>query len=359
VLLIAALGIALVQCESGSGSDDAGAGRAGQSGSGNASGAGGGPATGGSSGAPGGGTSGRGTTNGSCDNPTPAPNRAPAPAPVDEATFTAQWPAVVCAAMKPGCDSGTVAYDEAACLAYAATVFDDALAFDAGDAGACLAALRESTYTSVGLLDFRGWPNPCYTVYRGDVAVAGACDSDTDCAPDPRGHVWCDFDTEVCTVLVRGKLGETCHEGCELETDNGSCYPLFEPEEPGVEVTCHNEDGLRCGLSGKCEPSSAVGCPCTLGGDDYCNAQGDCTEGADSVCIPRAAAGSPCTVHASCVAATYCSDGAVCAPRKQAGEACDDHDQCIGSYCQGGACVPNSGVLRGRFDDAYCDGMGT
>lgn len=390
ILLLTALGGTLLQCEPASEGDDAGA--AGDAGAGNASGVGasggasggggsggttagaggnsgkGGSAgsgnasgTGGSSAGKGGGAGTGGTATASCDNPTLVTTRGPAPQPVDEATFTAQWPALVCAAMKPGCDSSSTAYDEAKCLAYAPTALDTTLRYDALEAANCLETLRLSTYASAGTLDYRGLPAPCYYVYRGETAPGEACDRDEECAPDPRGPVWCDFDTAVCTVLVRGKLGDPCHVGCELDTDSGSCYPLNEPEEPGVEVTCHNEDGLRCVFGGTCQPSIPTGCPCTLGDSAYCNAASDCTEGAGQVCKARGAAGTPCVLHSECVPSTYCAraGSGVCTARKNQGEACEDHDECMGSSCQGGACAPDSGFGRGRFDDAFCDGTGT
>jgi hypothetical protein len=342
-------------------------GTGGNAGTGNASGTGGSAGAGNASGA-GGSTAGKGgsagtggTATASCDDPAPVTTRGPAPQPIDEAAFAAQWPALVCAAMKPGCDSGSTAYDEAKCLAYAPTALETTLRYDALEAANCLETLRLSTYTSVGTLDYRGLPASCYYVYRGEVSLGAACDGDEECAPDPRGPVWCDFDTSVCTVLVRGKLGDACHVGCELETDDGSCYPLNEPEEPGVEVTCHNEDGLKCVFGGTCQPSIPLGCPCILGDSDYCNAESDCTEGVGQVCRARGAVGAPCVINSECVASAYCPRGSasVCTARKRQGEACEEHDECMGSSCQGGACIADSGFFRGRFDDVFCDGMGT
>ena len=123
--------------------------------------------------------------------------------------------------MKPGCDASGTAYDEAKCLAYAPTTLEPTLRYDGVQAAHCLEQLRQATFASVGTLDYRGRPGACYYVYRGELALGEACDGDEECAPDSRGIVSCPFDTSVCTVLIRGKLGDACHRGCELETDDG------------------------------------------------------------------------------------------------------------------------------------------
>ena len=164
---------------------------------------------------------------------------------------------------------------------------------------------------------------------------------------------------DVCTVLIRGKVGDACDEGCELTSDEGVCYPNDVPKKLGEWVTCHGEDGVRCTTSDVCEALVGLGCDCH-DSNDYCDGALQCSEDTFK-CVKRGAAGEPCILNQNCTVDTYCPrDGdKVCTPRKHAGEPCKDHDECLGLFCQQGACNIENRDPVYDFDDAFCDGMGT
>jgi hypothetical protein len=370
-LLVSVLGLALAQCTPAVSDDDDDAGAAGQGGS--SSGGSGGTQAGANAGSHGGsaGATG-GASHGSCD-PKVVTVRPPEPAAVDEAMFAAQWPALVCAAMKPCCGTEAPAYDDAKCLAYAPTALEKTdKKYDGYEAAYCLEALKATAVACPGPTSYRGLPYSCTLVYRGVLPLGTDCDRDSLCAPDARGLVECSLQTSTCTVEIRGKVGDPCNEGCEIRTDIGICHPLNDPTDPSVITTCHGEDGVHCVYdspsgppaagAGTCQPALALGCDCLLGGSDFCNGQTHCTDGLDSTCVPRAGAGSPCFLNDDCTVDNYCKrdvEPRICTPRKHAAEPCDDHDQCLGGYCWTSVCVLDSGETRGVFNDAYCDGVGT
>jgi len=308
----------------------------------------------------------------SCDT-TQIAVKPPAPASIDEATFNAQWPALACAAMKPCCGTAAPPYDEAKCLAYAPTALDKAdKKYDANEAGLCFDGLKASAARCPGPTSYRGLPGACLRVYRGTLPLGMYCIHDSDCAPDPRGLVDCDLQTSECTVQIRGKVGDACNQSCEILTDSGTCYPINDPSDPSVVVTCHDDDGLRCSFggpfpsgstpapaAGTCQPALGLGCECILGGSSYCNGQTHCTDDLYSTCVARGDVGAPCTFDSDCSMGNYCPETDVCTPMKHGGEPCTDHDECYGGYCWTSVCFLDNGDGRGSLDDKFCDGVGT
>lgn len=382
LLLLAAVVLPLAQCtpveagddegggESGSGggpSPENGGTGAGSSATSGGTGAGGGDAAGMSSGnAPGAG----GSDAASCETPRPVTVGIALSAPVDQATFDAKWPALVCSALNPCCASKGTAYDEAKCLAHAATYFDKTKSYDPNEGGRCIQSLELAAESCAGDLAYRGIPGACTVAYRGDAPLGGACEVTGDCAPDPQGFVKCEHSQlaggSVCHVDIRGMLGDPCHLGCQLATDYGLCHVGRDEEDPefdpSVVVTCYAEDGLMCDYYDGCVPTLGLGCPCLLSLAD-CNPLHHCDgEGGDTVCQPRGGAGTPCTGNQNCTVDHYCprdEEPASCRPRKHASEPCVENDECIGGFCILSACNLDNGQIRAAFDDVFCDGLGT
>ena len=295
----------------------------------------------------------------------------PPPASIDEATFLAQWPALMCASMKPCCTATGVAYDEAKCLAYAATVFEGTEGlYDGFAAAACLAGLKLASGTCGNDLMTDGAPTACTLAYRGSGAHGSGCTRESDCAPDPRGPVVCDRFTSECTVAIVGKLGDACHVGCETYSGLIFCGDTNPPAEPGVTVVCAADLGLRCVDAtaddmtgpGTCQPAIPVGCDCDEPFDETldCNGKGWCDSDA-GVCVARVGMGEPCSFADQCAVDLYCpgTTGGVCMPKKKYGEPCIYDSDCVGGTCDFDLCGLDNGDTHEWFRDAYCDGVGT
>jgi hypothetical protein len=395
VLLRLAVALPLTQCTPAVGDDDGGSGTGGSAGSGvpsAGSGTTGGSGAGGVAGASGaggsapgsggagigGGTSGGMSSGGAlssggsgaatCQAATPLPVGIARPAPVDQATFDAKWPALVCTALKPCCASKGTPYDEAKCLAFAATFFEEGTTYDANEGGLCIQSLELAAESCAGDLGYRGVPGACMLTYRGTFPLGELCDEGSDCAPDPRGYVECGYSElagdSACLLEIRGKVGDPCDEGCEIKADHGVCHIFNDQDEqadPNVLISCKGEDGLMCDGVRGCVPTVGLGCPCFFSAGD-CNGQTQCKSDSGSVCEPRGGAGTPCTLNLQCTLDNYCpsTDGtAVCTPRKHASEPCTDHNECVGGNCLLGACNLDNGDGRFRFRDVFCDGIGT
>lgn len=295
----------------------------------------------------------------------------PRPAAIDEATFLAQWPALMCTAMKPCCAATGVAYDETKCLAYAATIFPEAdYAYDGFEAAECLEGLKLASSTCGNDLMTDGAPTACTLVYRGAGAHGSGCTRASDCAPDPRGKVVCDRFTSACTVAIVGKLGDACHVGCDSASGLHVCHDINDPTETGVTVICNADDGLRCVDAtaknvqgpGTCQPAIPVGCDCDEPFDNslLCNGKGRCDSDA-GVCVARVGMGEPCGSNDQCAVDLYCpatTDG-VCTPKKKYGEPCLYDGDCVGGTCDFELCGLDNGDTHEWFKDVYCDGTGT
>jgi hypothetical protein len=156
-------------------------------------------------------------------------------------------------------------------------------------------------------------------------------------------------------VNIRGKLGEACHESCELKTDIGICSIAAEPTDAAV-VSCREEDGLIC-YDGTCQRSPGLGCKCFP--NDYCNGQTSCSD-ETKTCTARGQAGSACRLNQHRTVDNYCDrDAEVCKPRKHANEPCADHDECYAGSCRVDVCSLDNEDSRGNFHDIFCDGVGT
>jgi hypothetical protein len=356
------------------GSGTSGSGTGGSTPSGGSAGRGGQGGTGGAGGSVTGGTSGGGTPPvagaSACAMPEVVAVVGARPAAIDEATFLAQWPALMCTAIKPCCTVSGTAYDETKCLAYAATVFEGTeLAYDGFQAAACLDGLKLASGSCGADLMTSGAPTACTLVYRGAGAHGSGCTRASDCAPDPRGPVVCDRFKSKCYVAIHGKVGDICNAGCDSASGLGVCYDVNPETETGVAVTCHADDGVRCTDvtadvpgAGTCQPAIPVGCACQDFLDDtlLCNGKGRCDTDA-GVCVSRVGTGAPCRFNDQCAVDLYCpgTDGAVCTPKKHFGEACRYDSDCVGGTCDFEACGLDNGDTHEWFRDAYCDGVGT
>jgi hypothetical protein len=305
---------------------------------------------------------------GACDSSPVVPSPLVLPAPVEQADFEAQFPALVCGAAQPCCAQTTLAYDEAKCIEYAKTdaALDRTKSFDRIEAGICLQSLKAAAAQCNGSLGYRGLPSSCFWTYRGPLMLGEECDVYSDCLPDPRGRVECAWvdaaAASVCKVVIHGKVGDACNWSCQIAIDSGVCIGDDDPEQPTVDTTCFGEDGLMCDFGGHCVPQRSEGCDCFTGDGD-CNPNLQCEDvdddGFGDTCKPRYAEGAACVLDEDCALGLRCTDDDRCTPRKKFGEPCGDHWECAGGYCYGDVCGLDNGDPRGTFHDAYCDGVGT
>jgi hypothetical protein len=308
-----------------------------------------------------GGTAQGGTTADACTAPVQLVSPRAVPPPVTQADFEARFPALVCAASKPCCELGSTSYSEAACLAFAAgEALDRSRLFDPIEASLCLQGLEGAASSCAGGPAYRGLPGPCNWTYRGDIQVGEECEVSSECAPDPRGRVSCTWvvDATRCELEIRGKLGDYCHEGCEMAVDSGVCHLLNDREDPAIATVCFGEDGLRCDWQNGCLPNYGAGCPCSFSDGD-CDHETHCSAGLDAVCEPRSGVGEPCGLDGVCQLGLGCDDHTVCFERAPYGEPCEDHWECVGGFCYTGVCGLDNGEGRADFRDAFCDGIGS
>jgi hypothetical protein len=288
----------------------------------------------------------------------------PQAAPLDQATFDAMFPTAVCNVMKPCCAIMGPTYDETGCKTFAAAYYDKAtLTYDPLAGARCLQSLALVSPVCDDDLAARGLPDACNLAYRGTLALGAECDRHADCAPDPRAPVECTYTNsvamDICTVMIHGKVGDACDEGCEIKSDDNACYANDAPKKLGEWVTCHQEDGVRCTTDNVCEATVGLGCDCHLS-DDYCDGHHHCGDDT-STCVPRGGQGATCTFNDDCLVEFYCSSEGqkTCQPRKHAQEACTSNDECLGLFCQHGSCNIENRDAVYSFDDAFCDGTGT
>jgi hypothetical protein len=263
--------------------------------------------------------------------------------------FATRAASTFCESLGACCSAGSFAFDASSCKSQMAARFNAnwsalEVSFDPAAAERCLEDL--SAHIECGEVDDDGIGS-CNDVFRGKVALGGACSSDIECQPAAAGSVSCseDGDSEdgVCVVSSetgaparRGVVGEACNSTCDDRGAGESCdvsVPVPAPGPGGEPVvdpaTCYLSDGLYCSfaVSGTCKALARLGEPCDS--YDACMDGSFCDFEAGTCKSPQPN-GSPCSSSEHCQS-DYCdydSDGAngVCGKRTADAENCEDAD---------------------------------
>ena len=267
----------------------------------------------------------------------------PPAGPVAEAEFIGQLPRALCQALAPCCAEAGRPMKSSVCRQIVAALATDMQApdttYDPTAAQECLTALAAIEICDETAIN----DESCNRVYAGTVALGGACDSDSQCAPQADGEATCDLMEQVCIVTKRGSNGDPCSATCESQGNGWACSGTG--ATPGLaehtEVECWLDDGLYCSVDG-CAALGVSGEDCSNGGRCAAGTYCDMTT---RVCTEAASIGEACAttgsmVDGSCDAGTYCTTNGVCAAQKADGESCESIDECLGfcsdSTCQGG-----------------------
>ncbi len=260
---------------------------------------------------------------------------------VSEDRFPAAYAQALCTSLQHCCTENAVPFDYDSCTsgwrAYVSATFTSATVnYDPRAATTCVALLNSAESVSCApapgsISDAR---DTCQSIFQGTVQVGGACSSDSDCAVDDAGPVF-------CSATVAG-------------SDAGGILPLDLPLLDGVCAVgalpmsgdpCAAGGTSPCGTDGTlyCDPTTAV-CHSVGAVGGMCSAEvpGSCVTGAYCVatgpdanlCAAAQAVGSPCTDTSQCDPTSVCDAGSMtCVARKGSGAACSSGDQCLSGAC--------------------------
>jgi hypothetical protein len=164
--------------------------------------------------------------------------------PVASGAFAREFADAWCSGVGPCCASGNYTFDSAQCRTSIASYVDALVAaqsarpkvvFDGAVAGACVEAQR----TRFAVCDdedvFSDGNKACVGLFRGTVALTGACTEDVQCAPVTGKSVACDAGAcaiyeppTVGSLSAPVGLGEACDQTCVDDQYGTSCYyPIF------------------------------------------------------------------------------------------------------------------------------------
>ena len=175
--------------------------------------------------------------------------------------------------------------------------------------------------------------NACKGVYKGTVAVGGACAGDQECQDGLTCVGWTANSDGACKNPPA--IGEPCGKG----QSEGGTLELTSNFNFGSHPGC--APGAYCDF-GKCQAQVADGKSCLADTKDEC-ASGHCFEGKCGA-TPPSGQGGPCTTKSDCTSGLYCDrpSGAAtgtCQAQKTAGSACtNQQNECKGS-CTSGKCT--------------------
>jgi hypothetical protein len=273
---------------------------------------------------------------------------------VTEMQFQEQAPALFCGALQNCCEQAGVTFSPLACQLFTPQLTGSSgSTFHPDAAASCLQLLQNAMSC-----DSSDMPTPCTQAYTGSKALGAMCSSNAECAPQTDGEVECDVFDQVCKVVKRGELGDSCNASCEELADLGGYgCGIYENAalSPNEKVQCYRNDGLSCGAELTCQALVPSGESCVSDQDcvdgDYCD-----RSGTDPVCAPLLPVGDPCSAFGGqCVSTAYCDATGMCAASKPDGEACSGiSNECQGQ-CSNGACAPQ-GDLSAGFLALFCGG---
>lgn len=247
---------------------------------------------------------------------------------ISEEQFREQVPQLFCQALQNCCAALDLPYDPQVCEAFAMTgSADPSLTFHPEIASECLQQLQNVQ------CDAMTTPLPCNRAYTGTKQVGDVCGSTSECAVPAEGTTQCGPGLNVCHLTRHGLAGEPCDASC-TEIGPGVISCVGSPNaalEPYETVQCHQNEGLRCGVTQVCKPLAAIGESCEM--DSQCTLGNFCPHDLNPrVCAPRRQPGEDCGPFSDdCVDTAYCGESASCTARKANGEACSN----VGHECQG------------------------
>ena len=233
--------------------------------------------------------------------------------PIPKSEIPARLAALLCEGRGGCCQQQGMTFATASCKTYYSQQLDESIAkydparvqYDAQAAGDCLAEFEARS--NCGALDGDEVP-ACERVFRGKVALGGACTTSVDCAKTGDQRVICESSDgtapSVCVLIgtgagPHGKAGDACIFTCDEGDD---CDGIaVAPPQPGTgvpqpdPVICYRDEGLYCG-AGTCQPTVALGQPCA---NDGCEGGAFC-DFATGICAARRPNGQPCTGDDEC-----------------------------------------------------------
>lgn len=236
------------------------------------------------------------------------------------------------------------------------------LTFDGIAAHACLDEMTCERFD----LDGIGSYGPCDTMFDGNVAIDGACQSSDDCAGI---DTFCEFDSDPCTGTCKPTLprGSECRAGRDCATAGAT--ELVVCDTSGETSACRDFDYTTA--------EATVGAPCGFLSSDTTVTHANCAPGfycsapswtGVGTCQMQLAEGFPCTSPSVCQASYVCSrdEVPVCAAppamSQFIGEGCSSD---FGPVCDGwrnlgcidGTCAAlGDGTLGSACDDhTFCN----
>jgi hypothetical protein len=286
------------------------------------------------------------------------------------------------------------------CDALSREVAQGNIAYDASQAGACVAAARTASCAPSGSADW----STCHATLSGKVAAGQAClaaspllTPATPLVSPCAAGLFCmpSSKTDACSgvCIALPKTGASCRNpvvcvsrsctipcapGAVCNAQTGMCEAPASTGQPcGGTSGSICADGLYCqptdgGTSGACQPKAASG-PCTQ--QDQCASPNICSMTADGsaagqcVAAQYAQAGDPCSPFGNpvCGCSTACGADGTCAALPDPGSPCDFTNQIYGD-CHGGFCDTSdagAGLCRPIFSashpcttDAQCGAYG-
>jgi hypothetical protein len=256
-----------------------------------------------------------------------------------------------CGMIQPCCaqaglsTSGQLCNEEASSSAAAAT-------YDAAAGQACLSGMQteQSNGTLCSTLgDDIPACQQAFSQATGNVPPGGACQQDSDCAPEPGGGATCfdqfnlgDAGTSQTLTCIQTSDGQAGSGPC-IGTRNGATL-LYSwsgnTPVPTTAVVCDVASNLTCNATThECVTLNAVGQPCNTDSDCVPSAFCSYTSGAGQ-CTTRLADGASCAnAPSGCQTTSACdSTTQTCKPLLADGAACTTGEECQSFECVNGAC---------------------
>jgi hypothetical protein len=323
----------------------------------------------------------------------------PSPALADFCNALAPWLFRDCSCTQPD-DRGSQFVAAYYCDALSREVAQGTIAYDASQAGACVAATQAASCTASAAADL----SACHATLAGKLPAGQACLAVSPlltpatplvspcatglfCMPSSKT----DACAGVCTALpTKGAscrnpivcIGRSCTVPCApgavCNAQSGMCEaPATSGQPCGGTSGAICADGLYCqagdgGAAGVCRPRSASGA-CTQQDEcappDICSMTADASASGQCVAIQYAEAGDPCSASANpvCGCSTACGTDGTCATLPDPGSPCDfaapGAGACNGGYCNlddagGGVCRPIFSAGHPCTGDAQCGAYG-
>jgi len=227
---------------------------------------------------------------------------------IAEADLAPHLAAAWCNANRPCCEVDSMVPGD--CVAAAQADIErilmrprDGMAYDAAEAGRCVAALEAlSTDCSAARASAYDYQRPCSFVIDGTAPPGDVCETAEQC-DRPAGGIGSSATGYVGCAPYGGVADKRCRAFVPTTTVGAACEMAFMGEETTVSV-CAGGD-LYCGV-GVCREAQALGEPCGSS-ESRCGVDAYCEAGA-IVCTARPGDGDACTIDGeSCIAGLECA----------------------------------------------------